>query len=331
MHYKQALVLAGATLGAFAASMPARAQSSLTLNGMLDLGVFRDFDGASKVGTIQRSNLAIVGTEDLGGGVKAVLRLATRAELDTGASEGAGYKPFWHDEATIGLQGGWGTVRAGRAMTAMWANDWKFDPWANFNRIASPAWQHWHYLTPSDPFGNNGTAEYGRLNNGIFYDSPTVRGVTLRLSGSPERQREQGATRRPVSVVLEYGQGAVAAMAAFERNSIGDRDTFVAGKYTLGVVAIMAAHDDSRARATGGRSRAATLSATWQVAPAVLLKTGYSRQRLDAGVDHFVSLGADYSLSRRTTLYASLGRHRATPQTPQMLHTAFGFGIAHLY
>lgn len=52
MHYKQALVLADATLGAFAASMPARAQSSLAINGMLDLGVFRDFDGASKVGTI---------------------------------------------------------------------------------------------------------------------------------------------------------------------------------------------------------------------------------------------------------------------------------------
>ncbi|WP_426076345.1 porin [Janthinobacterium sp. PSPC3-1] len=328
MHYKQALVLAGATLGAFAASMPARAQSSLTLNGMLDLGVFRDFDGASKVGTIQRSNLAIVGTEDLGGGVKAVLRLATRAELDTGASEGAGYKPFWHDEATIGLQGGWGTVRAGRAMTAMWANDWKFDPWANFNRIASPAWQHWHYLTPSDPFGNNGTAEYGRLNNGIFYDSPTVRGVTLRLSGSPERQREQGATRRPVSVVLEYGQGAVAAMAAFERNSIGDRDTFVAGKYTLGVVAIMAAYDDSRARATGGRSRATTVSATYQLAQAVMLKMGYSRQRLDASTSHYASVGADYALSRRTTLYASLGRHRNAPQYPG---TAFGFGVAHLY
>jgi len=323
MRYNQALLLAGATLGALAASLPARAQSSLAINGMLDLGVFRDFDGVTKVGTIQRSNLAIVGTEDLGGGVKAVMRLSTRAELDTGGSEGAGYKPFWHDEATIGLQGGWGTVRAGRAMTAMWANDWKFDPWANFNRIASPAWQHWHYLTPSDPFGNNGTAEYGRLNNGIFYDSPTVQGVTLRLSGSPERQRELGATRRPISVVLEYGQGAVAAMAAFERNSIGDRDTFVAGKYTFGAAAIMAAHDDSRELATGGRSRASTVSATYQLAQAVMLKMGYSRQRLDAGGDHFASLGADYALSRRTTLYASLGRQRDA--------TAFGFGMSHLY
>ena len=123
MHYNHVLLLAGATLDTFAVFMPARAQSSLAINGMLDLSVFRDFDGVSKVGTVQRSNLTIVGTEDLGGDVKAVMRLSTRAEVDTGSSEAAGYKTFWHDEATIGLKGGWGTVRAGRAMTAMWAND----------------------------------------------------------------------------------------------------------------------------------------------------------------------------------------------------------------
>lgn len=44
------------------------AQSSLSINGMLDLGVFRGFDGVNQVGTVQRSNLAISGYENLGGG-----------------------------------------------------------------------------------------------------------------------------------------------------------------------------------------------------------------------------------------------------------------------
>lgn len=328
MRRNHSLLLACATVGALTASAPVRAQSSVFVNGLLDLGVFRDFDGISQVGTVQRSNIAITGFEDLGGGVKAVLRLSTRVEMDTGASEGAGYKPFLHDESTIGLQGGWGTVRVGRAMTAMWANDYKFDPWANYNRIASPAWQHWHYLTPSDPFGNNGTAEYGRLNNGIFYDSPTVAGFTVRLSGTPEHDRQLGETKRPVSAVLEYGRGKVAAMAAYERNSIGDRNSYFAGKYTIGDLALMTAVDDSRALATDGRSLSRTVSASYSLSRAVMLKTGFSHQDLNGADNYFASFGADYAFSRRTTLYGSFGHKRDAGQGGR---SSFGAGIAHTF
>ncbi|WP_020652950.1 porin [Massilia niastensis] len=327
MHRNQALLLACAVLGTLASSTPARAQAAVSVNGMLDLGVFHGFDGVNQVGTVQRSNIAFSGFEDLGGGVKAVFRMSTRVELDTGISEGAGFKPFWHDEATVGLKGGWGTVRVGRAMTAMWAQDWKFDPWANYNRIASPAWQHWHYLTPSDPFANNGTAEYGRLNNGMFYDSPMVGGFTLRLSGSPERQREPGATGRPYSAVLEYERKAVLLMAAFERNSVGDNNAFVAGKLTFGAAAVMAAYDDSRTFDDSGISRSATLSATYRLGRTTL-KAGYSRQRLNADTNYVASLGADHALSRRTVLYASLGRKRDARQDGR---TAFGVGMSHAF
>lgn len=328
MRSNQTLLWACAALGALSAAAPASAQSSLNINGMVDLGVFRGFNGVTQVGTVQRSNVAITGVEDLGNGVQVLFRLSTRFEADTGASEGAGYKPFWYDESTVGLRGPWGTVRFGHAMTALWANDWKFDPWNNFNRIASPAWQHWHYLTPSDPFGNKGTGEYGRIDNGIFYDSPTVGGVTVRLSTSPELQRETGATRRPVSAVLEYGKGAVTAMAAIERNSIGDRVTFFAGKYTFGAVAVMAAFDDSRAFLTPGRSLSTTLSATYRVSPSVIFKSGLSRQRLNGEANQFASLGADYALSRRTTLTASLGRQWDAAWSP---HASFGVSMAHSF
>lgn len=326
MRCNQALVFACAGIAAAMASAPAGAQA-VFVNGLLDTGIYRGFDGVNQVGTIQRSNLAFSGSEDLGGGVRAVFRLSTRFELDTGAGEGAGVKPFWHDESTVGLSGAWGTVRVGRAMTAMWAQDWKFDPWANFNRIASPAWYLWHCLTPSDPYTNNGQDEYGRLDKGIFYDSPQVAGFTLRLSGSPERRREPGAGGLPYSAVLEYGQGALAAMAAFERNSVGDKDSFVAGKYSFGFVSIMAAWDDSRSFDGSGQSRAVTLDATWRIG-ALTLKAGSGRQRLNADTNYFASLGADYAFSRRTTLYASLGHKRDARQDGR---TAFGVGIAHAF
>lgn len=89
MRCHQPLLLACAALGA----MPAWAQSSVSVSGLLDSGVFRGFDGNNQVGIIQRSNVALSGFEDLGGGMKAVFRLSTRLELDTGSSEGAGFSP----------------------------------------------------------------------------------------------------------------------------------------------------------------------------------------------------------------------------------------------
>jgi predicted porin len=128
--------------------------------------------------------------------------------------------------------------------------------------------------------------------------------------------------------VLEYGRGAIAAMAAYERNSIGDKDVFVGGKYTAGGWALMTAYDDSRAPATAGRSRSTTVGASYRLNQTVTLKTGYGRQRLNAAINHFVSMGADYALSRRTTLYGSLGYKRDALAPAR---TSFGFGISHTF
>ncbi|MFT3803607.1 MAG: porin [Burkholderiaceae bacterium] len=330
-HFSSSICVA---LAAIAAPGPVSAQSSVSIGGMLDAGVYHGFDGANHVGTIQRSHVAIAGAEDLGDGLSVTFRLSTRLEMGTGAGEGAGFKPFWHDESTVGFKGGWGALRVGRALTAMWAHDWKFDPWANYNRIASPAWYQWHALTPTEPFGNNGTAEYGRVNNAFFYDSPAIAGVTLHVSGSPERQRGPDPTEtpsrapgRPYSVALEYGKGALAGLLAFERNGIGDRDAFIAGKYTRGAVAIMAAHDDSRTGDGLGRSRATTLGATYRIEKTTF-KAGFGHQRLNGGTNRFFSLGADYALSARTTLYTSLGHRNDADQASR---TSAGVGISHLF
>lgn len=311
-----------------AAALPASAQSNVSITGFLDAGVYRDFDKTSKLGTIQRSNLALQGFEDLGGGLKATFRLSTRFDLDTGLTEDHGQKPFWHDESTVGLQGAWGQVRLGRALTAMWSQDWQFDPWSNFNRVASPAWHQWHYLTPTDRASNNGSPEYGRMANGVFYDSPTVGGLTMRLSASAERTTAPGRDGRGYSAALNYSQGKVSAMLAHERNGSGDRNLFVGGRYDFGAAALMAVFDETKSGDTDDRARAVTLGATYRVADATTLKAGYGRQRLNAQTNHFASLGADYALSKRTTLYASLGHQRYAEQSSR---TAFGVGMSHAF
>ena len=317
-----ALCLLAAPLGSALAQ-----DSKVQISGFLDLGMYRDFSGTAQLGTIQRSHVTFSGEEDLGGGLKTTFRLSHRLELDSGQSEGNGQKPFWHGESTVGLKGGWGHVRMGRALSALWAHDWKFDPWGHMNRVASSAWYQWFYYVPTDRVSNNGAPEFGRTSNGIFYDSPTLGGFTLHLSGSPERTQGPGGGK-PYAASLEYAQGPLAGMLAFDRNGSGDRASFVAAKYRWGDTTLMTSYDDSRRAQNQGRSRVMSVGATHKLDAQTTLKTGVGRQKLNDDTHLFYSLGADYALSKRTILYASLGHQRPEHKGSK---TSFGVGMSHAF
>ena len=113
-----------------AAAGAACAQSQLSISGMIDIGLYRDTHHVWQLGPIQRSNIAFGGVEDLGGGLAATFMLNQRFETDTGQLEQTG-KPFFHAEATVGLKGDFGAIRLGRALDAMYSQDWQFDAWGN--------------------------------------------------------------------------------------------------------------------------------------------------------------------------------------------------------
>ena len=318
-----------ATAALLLTSATVHAQSSVTVSGLIDLGVYRGFDKVKNVGTIQRSNLAFSGTEDLGDGLAATFRLSHRFDADTGRPEGEGSKPFWQGESTVGLKGNWGSVRLGRALDAVWANDWAYDPWYNFNRIASPAWQYWHFNYSSDRTSNNGSPEYGRLANGIFYDSPAFSGFTVHVSGAFENSTAAGAgTGNNAGLSLNYDQGPVSLMLASSKNSSDDTVTFLGARYTIGSLSLMGAYDRSKFEAAvDSIAKVYTLGAAYKIGVAEL-KAGYGRLDLDGAKSQFLGLGADYWLSKRTSLYASAGRNKPSSGDST---TAYGVGIAHTF
>ncbi|MCH7343446.1 porin [Pelomonas sp. CA6] len=311
------------------ASGLAQAQSSVSISGLIDIGAYRDFDKTKKVGTIQRSNIAFSGSEDLGDGMAATFMLSHRFDADTGRVEGDGAKPFWHGEASVGLKGGWGALRLGRALDVISANYWAFDPWYAFNRIASPSWHFVEYNYAANRASNNGSAEYNRLNNGVFYDSPTVAGFSAHVSGSFEKS--DGATKNNAGLSLNYNQNGVSLMLASTRNGWGDTETFAGAKYASGAWSVMGSYDQSTYKGTSADSKAktATLGATYRLGQ-VELKAGYGRIDVDGVKGRFVGLGADYALSKRTTLYASLGSKKA-PSLGASSQTAYGAGLAHSF
>lgn len=314
------LCLALATLSLSAATY---AQSSVSIGGMIDIGIYKDTSGNTNVGSIQRSNIAFSGTEDLGGGYKANFKMSTRFEPGTGALEGASSKPFFHGESTVGFSGPFGSVKFGRALDAMNNNDWRFDPWFNFNRVASPAWDLWHYNFSSDPFGNNGTAEYGRLNSGIFYDSPSMNGFSVHTSLAQDNN--PAAKNNPLGISLIYTGSAFTAMLSHEKNSLADTDTFIGLSGKIGNATIMAAHDVSKAAASGSTAKANTLGIQYPIG-ALTINGGIGRVNVDGTVaEKMVSTGVVYSLSKRTSVYADVARKEFTSSS----NTVYGVGIAH--
>jgi predicted porin len=305
-------------------SVPASAQSNVSLSGMIDLGVFRDLSGDTQVGTIQRSNLTFKAVEDLGGGLKATAILSHRFDADTGRPEGAGAKPFWHGESTVGLSGAWGSLKAGRALDAMNTNDWAYDPWYNFDRVASPAWDLWHYNFPSDPTGNSGSPEFGRLNNGLFYVSPGFQGFNVHVSGSPGTPA--AGSKRAVGLALNGKLSQFSFTVARERNSADATDLFLGGKWSAPSWAVMGARDVSKT-AAGSQATSSTLGSqvylgawTWNL--------GWGQVDLDGiKAQKTASTGVVYALSKRTHVYADLARK----SFPTEAHTVWGLGMSHSF
>lgn len=308
----------------------AQAQSNVKISGYLDIAVYQGFNKIRNVGTVARNNIAFSGSEDLGGGLSATFKLSHRFELDDGTVEGAGKKPFFHGESTVGLKGAFGSIRLGRALDVISNNDWAFDPWGNFDRIASPAWNNWHWNYASSRTSNAGSAEFGRLNNGIFYDSPSLGGFKVNVSGSFENtDTTVGAgTGNNLGVSLHYGSGPLTLMVANSKNANSDTVQFVGAKYSFGALTLMGALDKSTYKAAvDSVAKVYTLGASYNLG-ATTLMAGYGHRDVSGAGNQFIGLGASYALSKRTNLYASYGNSK--PEVG-VTKSAYGAGINHSF
>lgn len=153
-----------------AISFPAAAQSNITVYGIID-GAVEHYTNATAAGdSVIRlpslgggmfpSRLGFRGSEDLGGGLKAIFTLENGFAEDTG-TVGQGNRLFGR-QAWVGLAGSWGQVTIGRNYNMMTTSTYDFD-------LIGPS----QYGVGSlDPFIPN-----GRTDNSIAYKG-TFGGVT---------------------------------------------------------------------------------------------------------------------------------------------------------
>ncbi len=128
--------LALAVLAALSLVNCAHAQSNVQVYGLIDAGVevvnHAGEDGGTGGGNVVRvisggkntSRWGFRGSEELGGGLKAIFNLEGGILMDTGASDGAIFKR----QAYVGLEGDFGRVVIGRSFTTVYELVIKFDP-----------------------------------------------------------------------------------------------------------------------------------------------------------------------------------------------------------
>ena len=304
------LLISLAVLGAFAGV--ASAQTSVTVYGVVDLGLSRDNNGAGGAVTkldsepLNGSRLGFKGMEDLGGGLAAIFQIENGFSADTGAIQGSG---LFGRQAWVGLHNGSSAVKLGRQLTPMYVNSAVFDPFDD--RLAGDSSRLFNYSGGR----TSNVVSYGYEANGIRAQlqyglgevaGNTTAGRTIAGFG--------GYKNGPVDVVLTYTGNNDAA------SGVTGKTTLVGGNYDFNIVKVFAAYAWNKDVASigpvstvtpGADTRNALIGLTAPVGAVGTFRASYIRltdkARSNANATQ-IAVGYTHDLSKRTGLYTSFSR-----------------------
>lgn len=316
-------------LAAVAATSAAFAQSSVTIDGAVDLGYVKPI--GSKDARLDATNganqIRFLGTEDLGGGLKAHFTLAQRFSPESGGNDGTTFsRPTFQGESTVGLSGGFGAVKLGRSLTAFQGPVNATDPWGTLQQSSTAVLTSGYF---TDKENNADAAGLGRT-EAIHYTSPNFSGFSAAVSLGL-KQHTGSATPLPKNLVglwASYASGPLYVGGGMEQNRQDDQVTALLGTYNLGFMTVGGGVSQLDL-AVGNDRKAWNIMA---VAPmgAFVIKAGYGQVKDDVTgtkLSKKLGLGVDYMLSKRTKVYASYGNEGARTTDK----TGYDIGIRHTF
>jgi predicted porin len=321
-----ALAILSATAGV------AQAQSSVQIYGNLDAGFVKRSDQTLAIGKRAANTLGFKGTEDLGNGLKALFQLEMRYEPDTGTVEN-GSRPLFQGQSRVGLAGDFGMVRIGRGVTAYQETIGQFEPWRGLPTVTGFYTDLATAGYTSQPLDVTGSSN-NRWSNALWYNSPVIAGFQLNTTfatkeGTPNGTAITGtgsqypvgaeASAVPFSVSGTYNNGPAALMLGYERNHVESKVWSVAGAVNvmpaLKLTALYSKQDRGDILPTAPDSDAWVLGANYTMGPGKIL-AGYGQRDTDGlAKTKQLSVGYEYSLSKRTYLYVDASRKKGAQNT----------------
>ncbi|GAB1385640.1 porin [Melaminivora sp.] len=287
-------------LAVLAASGTAMAQSSVTMFGIVDVGVTHVSATQSATGLSQSGNsssrLGFRGVEDLGGGLKAGFWLEGAVKPDDGTGAGGGNAGpgfAFMRRSTVSMMGNFGEVRLGRELTAGYVRTSSYDP---FGQVGLAAVQ--------------GLAT-ARVSNGISYHTPGNLGGFGAMAHYGFGEQTSNSLGRYVGLNAGYNNGPLSVGFAVDKLNgatvaAPDRKTWSLGaSYDLGMVKPAFLYSNNKLGAA--KDNVIMLALTAPVGPGRVLAS-FSRYDVKNSVNdsHALSVGYVYDLSKRTALYGTL-------------------------
>lgn len=303
-------------------SVPAFAQSNVTIYGIVDMGyVYRGDNVADGIksrsgidsGVANGSRIGFKGTEDLGNGLKAGFVLEQGILADTGSSAQGG-KTFGR-QSFVSLSGGFGTVALGRQYAPGYLLLDSVDP----------------FSTGTVGQSNNVYLGEVRLNNLVAYVSPSwggfnvTAGYTFNALDNEQSPRVSGFETdvRAWAISPKYVNGPL--MVGLNLHEIKDKGSDdkvrvydLGGSYNFGVAKVGAIFGLRRADgidfgqfAAGEDTKQWMLGVTVPVGASSNVLASYGQRKTDiagSSKDAKVSqwaLGYEHWLSKRTGVYAT--------------------------
>lgn len=303
-----------------ALSGAACAQSTVTLFGTLDQYLSLAKSGAKswtrlEDGGSTASRFGFTGSEDLGGGLRANFMLEAGFSPDTGTGTLPGPAIGFTRQSFVGLSGPWGRVDAGRMYTPLFYSLFRADPFG-VNAVFSPL----NLITATE--AQPGLSPFaGRASNMVRYRTPADSRFLLDLAYAPGEAA--ASSHRSGDVFggnIGWNQAPFYVSYGFQKTRSGSAAAPVASPATSTYQVLSAAYDltqtvrlsgnyirNSSSVPTTPRADLFNLGASWVIGPTRLL-AGVVRRTVDGSPRSQLgwTLGADYFLSKRTSLYTRL-------------------------
>lgn len=364
------IALSTLSLALLGAAGAAHAQSSVTLYGLIDESIqyVHNADRSNNnlwnmfSGNLQGSRWGMKGSEDLGGGLKAIFQLESGFDPNTGKSSQGGR--LFGRQAYVGLShDAYGTFTAGR----------QYDPVVDMvQALTADNYFGSTFTTPGDVDNNDNSS---RTNNAVKYVSPVWSG--FQFEGMYALGGVAGSTGsgQTWSGAATWSGGPFSVAAGYIRMDAGNTAASRGASWNTATVPTSGATFDSQVNNGYASAKSVSIASTaaqyvtgpltfnirysfaqykpdafsafteqekfhvvggyagYQVTPAMLLGLGYiwTHGAGDTSANyHQVSLGGDYSLSKRTDLYLvgayqhASGTQRTSATTTQEAGASIG-------
>jgi len=309
-----ALVAAAASL----CSLGVAAQNAV-LYGLIDASGSRSKEPGGSYrwqldsGNLQRSFIGFRGSEDLGGGLRAVFRLESYLRVDTGSAGRNDTDPFWAREASVGLSGAFGTTVLGRTVTPLYLGTINFNPFGESPGFSPSTRQY---------FGSRGVVLGDtHWNNSLSYNNnPSDTPLRINVAANvPEEPAGAPGSGHNYGGRVAYIRGPFAVTLAGQRVSNTPQAT-PSGFDHQDTVQLGATYDFTLVRVYGQVGRVKTnadldeQTILYQIGLAVpignsLVLASYGnahrKSSMLATTDRTGSIGYDYFLSKNTDIYVA--------------------------